>query len=345
MPPLPTPHPPTRRLPIVLLAVLLPIALAGGRWAGTDARAATLTDATGRGVAVPDSIARVLPAGPPAAVLLAALAPDLMLGWPHPPSAAAAAWLPPALAALPAVPAADPAQPDPVRALHPDLILDYGTVDARYVRRIEQEQAATGIPAVLLDGALPRIPDVLRALGAVLHREQRAATLAALAARMLDGANPPPSRVLYARGADGLTVGAPGTGSTEVFATLGWTVLAPDGTGTFRHATLAQIAALDPDRIYFADPAIRATIAGSADWGRLRAVREGHAVVVPGAPFGWTDEPPSINRLLGLAWLRGADPMTAAVAFDTALFGQAPTDAQIAALRAALAPIAPPATP
>ena len=59
-----------------------------------------LADATGRQVQLPDRIARVLPAGPPAAVLLAALAPDLMVGWPHPPSAAARAFLPDALAAV-----------------------------------------------------------------------------------------------------------------------------------------------------------------------------------------------------------------------------------------------------
>ena len=45
---------------------------------------ATVVDATGRSVEVPEQIARVLPAGPPAAILLAALAPDLMLGWTSP---------------------------------------------------------------------------------------------------------------------------------------------------------------------------------------------------------------------------------------------------------------------
>ena len=47
------------------------------------ARAATLTDATGRALAVPEKVARVFPAGPPAAILLYTLAPDLLLGWPR----------------------------------------------------------------------------------------------------------------------------------------------------------------------------------------------------------------------------------------------------------------------
>jgi hypothetical protein len=66
--------------------------------------AAELHDATGRTVQIPDHATRILPAGPPAAVLLEALAPDLMVGWPHVPTAAAHAWLPEAAVALPTVP-------------------------------------------------------------------------------------------------------------------------------------------------------------------------------------------------------------------------------------------------
>jgi iron complex transport system substrate-binding protein len=45
--------------------------------------AAIVTDAAGRAVPVPDKVARVFPAGPPAAILLYTLAPDLLLGWPR----------------------------------------------------------------------------------------------------------------------------------------------------------------------------------------------------------------------------------------------------------------------
>ena len=68
------------------------------------AAAADLQDATGRSVRLPDQPGRILPAGPPAAVLLAALAPDLMVGWPHAPSPVARMWLPDATAGLPTVP-------------------------------------------------------------------------------------------------------------------------------------------------------------------------------------------------------------------------------------------------
>ena len=52
--------------------------------AAPRARAAgTIQDAAGRSVTVPDRVTRVFPAGPPAAILLYTLAPELLLGWPR----------------------------------------------------------------------------------------------------------------------------------------------------------------------------------------------------------------------------------------------------------------------
>ena len=49
--------------------------------ASTRARAETVTDGAGRLVPVPAHVARIFPAGPPAAIMLYTLAPDLLLGW------------------------------------------------------------------------------------------------------------------------------------------------------------------------------------------------------------------------------------------------------------------------
>src|SRR5712671_710119 len=109
-----------RGLLLLLLVFVHPLSVTG----------AELQDATGRSIQMPDQPVRVLPAGPPAAVLLAALAPDLMLGWPHAPSPAARIWLPDAMVGLPTVPMLTGRQDvtDQVVALHPDLILDYGAI-------------------------------------------------------------------------------------------------------------------------------------------------------------------------------------------------------------------------
>jgi len=51
--------------------------------AQADARAASVTDSAGRAVPVPASVRRVFPAGPPAAITLYTIAPELLLGWPR----------------------------------------------------------------------------------------------------------------------------------------------------------------------------------------------------------------------------------------------------------------------
>ena len=295
------------------------------------AAAAEVTDATGRSVAVPDHVQRVIAAGPPASVLLESLAPDLMLGWPGPLPGPARAVLPAAAASLRQSPRLTGRQDvaDKIAALHPDLIIDYGEVTPRYRDLAIATQQKTGVPTLLLDGDLPQIPAVLRTLGRILHRDDRADTIARFAEALLTLPAPDAHpTVLYARGPTGGFAAAPGTDVTAVFARLGWTVLAPEGQGTFRPVTVATVAALDPDWLVFADPAMTEVLAKDPAWPALRAVRAGHAVVAPHLPFGWVEEPPSINRLIGLAWLSGHDPALLAAVSNAALYGRALTSAE-----------------
>ena len=67
------------------------------------ARAASITDAAGRAIAIPETVARVFPAGPPAAIMLYTLAPDLLLGWPRANRAEECAFMLPDVCARPEV--------------------------------------------------------------------------------------------------------------------------------------------------------------------------------------------------------------------------------------------------
>ncbi len=299
--------------------------------------AASLDDATGRHVAVPDHITRVLPAGEPATALMVVLAPDLMIGWSHHPSAERLAGLPSGLAALPDLPHID--NTAAVKALKPDLILDYGDVDPHYTHAIIAAQAATGVASVLISGSVNDTPRVLRSLGAVLHREARAEMLAKLAETMLPVSPLGGGRTAVALfGPDAAQALVAGGNDSEMLDILGFRLLAPDGKGaTFRAVTLAQVAALDPDVIFLLDPNGRAVVQASPQWHGLRAVREGRAWAVPSSPFGWLDGPASVNRLFGLAWLANAGlpaphftPM--ATTLSQVLYGLDPSAPQSAAL-------------
>src|SRR5262245_59025896 len=56
------------------------VQLAAAMLAPRAARAGTVTDGAGRSVPVPARVERVFPAGPPAAIFLYTLAPELLLG-------------------------------------------------------------------------------------------------------------------------------------------------------------------------------------------------------------------------------------------------------------------------
>jgi iron complex transport system substrate-binding protein len=134
-----------------------------------SARAATVTDATGRALPMPEKIARVFPAGPPAAILLYTLAPDLLLGWPRANRPEECAYMLPDVCTRPEVGRltgrGNTANLESVIALKPDLILDVGATSTTFVSLAERVQQQTGIPYALLDGRFDAVAVTYRKLG------------------------------------------------------------------------------------------------------------------------------------------------------------------------------------
>jgi iron complex transport system substrate-binding protein len=277
------------------------------------ASARSVVDATGRTVEVPDRIERVIPAGPPAAVLIYTLAPEKMIGWPRTPSPAAKAFLERAYADLPEL---SPLTRDgkiqvgQIQAAKPDVILDYGSTSPRYVERATKIGDETGIPVLLLDGKLERTPEIYRLLGPILGAEDRANGLAVAAERFLEITRQrdrlrregQPISVYYARSADGLTTATSASSLADVFRLLGVTNVADGaGAGDLVPVSADQISAWHPDAIVTNNPGFWKA-RNAPEWAALGAVAQGRVYLAPNLPFGWIDEPPSVNRLLGLLW-------------------------------------------
>src|SRR5262245_7489013 len=96
------------------------------------AHAQSVTDSAGRAVPIPANVTRVFPAGPPAAITLYTVAPDLLLGWPRANRADELEFLDPKIGARPEVGRitgrGNTANLEVVLALKPDLILDIGSI-------------------------------------------------------------------------------------------------------------------------------------------------------------------------------------------------------------------------
>jgi iron complex transport system substrate-binding protein len=315
---------------------------------GSSTARAVVTDATGRALSAPEKVARVFPAGPPAAILLYTLAPDLLLGWPRANRPEECAYMLPDVCARPEVGRitgrGNTANLESVLALKPDLILDVGSTSTTFVSLAERVQQQIGIPYALLDGRFDAIPATYRNLGELIGRQDDAEKLARYAddtlktiverTAAITPSNRP--RVYYARGPRGLTTGLGGSINVETIELLAQNV-AGDNKGGLANVSIEQVLLWNPDVIITIDQDFAASVYGDPSWASVNAVRNGRVHLSPKMPFGWVDFPPSVNRLIGLWWLakilysdRFHDDMRALTRdFYTMFYHRTPSDVQI----------------
>lgn len=281
-----------------------------------ETQARTITDAAGRKVEIPDTVKRVLAAGPPASVLVYVLAPDKLTGWVRQPGDAEKQFLMPSVRDLPTfgqlTGKGGTANTEAVLAAKPDVIIDVGTVNPIYASLADKVQAQTGIPYVLIDGSFARSAETLREAGDILGVPDRAGKLADYASAKISDLNTklasiPESdrpRVYYGRGPEGLETGLSGSINLEILGAVGATnVAAAAGKGGLTQVSLEQILSWKPDTILAASGKFAASVKSDPLWKDLDAVKNNRVFVTPNLPFGWFDSPPGINRLIGISWL------------------------------------------
>lgn len=252
----------------------------------------------------------VFAAGQPAAILIFVLAPARLSGWPRRPAPEALRRLPlgadlPERGALTGGGA--PANLEAVASLKPRLVIDYGDRLGSYRDVAARLQGRLGAPYRLIDGALGRTPQALVEAGGLLGVPERGARLgdaaAAILARAAKRAGTGPS-FYYARGRDGQETGFAGSLATEVLEGAGWTNVAVGGRNIGRVAR-EQVVAWDPEVIVTLDPGFARTAMADPVWRNRKGGQPRRLLLLPELPFGWIDRPPSVNRLLGCAWLGG----------------------------------------
>ena len=277
-----------------------------------DVHAASVTDSAGRAVPVPVSVRRVFPAGPPAAITLYTIAPDLLLGWPRANRPEEREFLDPKVGARPEVGRitgrGNTANLEVVLAFKPDLILDIGIVNNTYVSLAERVQQQTGIPYALLDGRFDGIPAAYRIIGALTGRRdagEAAARFAETTIKTVTGRLPPPGqrpRIYYARGPRGLETGLGGSINVETIELLARNV-AGGTRGGLATVSIEDVLVWNPEVIVTIDKDFAENVYSMPAWRPVAAVRAKRVHLSPKLPFGWVDFPPSVNRLIGLWWL------------------------------------------
>jgi iron complex transport system substrate-binding protein len=301
-----------------MLRLRLPTLLIGlAVLASAPALARTITDSAGRRVDVPERIARVFAAGPPASTLLYMLAPQTMIGWVRAPRDVEKPFLLPAVQALPELGRltgrGDTLNLERLIAAKPDFVIDFGTLNDTYRSLADRVQAQTGIPYVLIDGRFDNTPAALRLLGDILGVSERGEKLARAAEETfaavdrvvaaVPAAKRP--RVYLARGSEGLETGSRGSINTEIIERVG-AVNVVEGLrekGGIVTASPEQVIAWAPDTIVTLDRGFKDGVSAKPTWQAVPAVTAGRVLLAPSLPYGFIDAPPSVNRLIGLTWL------------------------------------------
>ncbi|WP_343791387.1 hypothetical protein [Brevundimonas kwangchunensis] len=213
-------------------------------------------------------------------------------------------------------------------ALRPTQIIDYGEADAEHVAIGRRLGETLGVHWTLIDGALSRIPTAFRQAGALLDDVARGESLAGKAEAILHdwrSASPGPS-FYYARDDDGLETGFRGALATEVLEGGHWTNVAIGQEGLGR-VTLEQMRAWDPEVIVTQNPIFARAAQVNPAWRARPGGGRRRILLAPDTPFGWLDRPPSVNRLLGCAWLASPDDRAMSLTLlSRSLYGMAPTE-------------------
>jgi iron complex transport system substrate-binding protein len=331
----------------VWTATLLSALLAGAAQAGG------FVDSAERYVTVPDRVGRVMGANQSADVLVFVLAPEKLVGWSAPLSRGQRAYLPAKFGQLPVT--GELIRPNPAETIQlaarmrPDLIIESGPVSQEAAARADWVQQQTGIACIVIDNSIQNTPTALRTIGAMLGVGQRGEDLAnyadyaigSLRGRLLIAPADERPLVYYGRGPDGLETGVAGSQAMADIDQAGViNVAARLGRGELTRVTHDQIFAWNPAIIIAEQRSFYNALQRSSEWRGLAAVANKRVYLAPGDPFGWIDNPPGANRIIGLYWLTALfypdqfqeDLRTRAREFYESFYAVKLTDRQLEAL-------------
>ena len=273
---------------------------------------APVIDATSREIQPPAKVERVYAAGPPASVLVFAIAPHKLTGWTRAMRPNEAQFFAEKYAKLPELGRltgrGNTANIEVLLNAQTDLIVDVGSTGATLASLASQVQEQTKIPYGLFDGRIEATPAVLRSLGRLMGNEREAERLAGwyegeledIKRRAAGIATRP--LVYYGRGSSGLQTGGKGSINVEVLEILGARNAAAEARAGLVTVSFEQVILWDPEVIITTDPNYWASVWTDPRWRAVKAVAAKRVYLSPNLPFGWFDFPPGANRLLGLWW-------------------------------------------
>ena len=303
----------------MLLAVVMVLSLAAcGAQSSpqTDDTTRVFTDSVGREVEVPAQIDKVALSGPMAQIVLFALCPDKLVGVSNAWSTEAEQYLDEKYFTMPEIGqlygGKGELNPETLLQSGAQIVIDVGEPKGSIAEDLDALQEQTGIPFVHITATTETTGDAYRMLGDLLNMKDEAETLAAYCENIYDrtvsiAGSVEKANVLYVTGDMGQNVIAAGSYHAEILDLLTNNLAVvdePSSKGTGNEVSMEQILTWDPDVVIFAPESIYDTVADDAAWQSVTAIKNGAYYEVPFVPYNWMGFPPSVQRYLGMMWLR-----------------------------------------
>lgn len=278
----------------------------------------TFTDSAGREVTLPTEINKIAPSGPLAQIVLYTVCPDKLCGLASDFSEDAKQYIDEKYWGLPKFGQFYGKNAnlnmEALAAEAPDVIIDIGEMKDGIAQDMDALQTQIGIPTIFVEATLPTMADAYQMLGAVTGETEQAEKLSAYCNNLMKetseiSASIPETeqkRIYFALGDAGLNTNARGSIHADVIEQIG-AINVVDVDVASRsggsEVSFEQLFLWQPDIIIADTQEVYDTIISDTAWQEVNAVKNGQVYKIPSAPYNFINNPPSVNRLIGIQWL------------------------------------------
>ena len=303
---------------LLCLCLLLSLCGCGGAAEKAEKETYLFTDSCGRTVEIPVEIETIVPSGSLAQMILYTVCPEKLLSLASALSRTQKRYLDESIWNLPVTGqfygGAATVNLEEILRAAPDVIIDMGEYMDSIASDMDGLQAQTGIPVIFIEASLETMEQAYRTLGGLTGDTERAAacadyirdTLADVTGRAALIPESERLRTVYAVGENGTEVYGKGSLHAETLELVGAENVALVERYNSKGRTevsVEQMLIWNPDVLILGADADLRDILNDPAWANVSAVQVGRVYEVPVGPYNWMDQPPSVQRVLGLKWL------------------------------------------
>lgn len=272
----------------------------------------SFTDSLGRIISLDSKVTRVIPGNMEAELFIYAIAPDKLVSISSPWPKGSEVFVDKNYLNLPVTGEysfySSSLNEKKIKKLNGSIIIILGQsegISGGLSNSIDELSKKLDVPIVFIESTFETTTNTIKKLGVLLSEREKAETVAALSEKFLSPMKQTRNivSVYYSDSIDGLTPVPSNSLKGEVISYIPG-LINPVPEDFFGSYTLDDIVSLGVDKILLSNEKAYKSVTENEEWQKVNAVKDNEVYLVPSAPFNLLSEPASLQRILGLLWLR-----------------------------------------